>query len=70
MKAAAPIISSTTNGAFLGSCLIHCESLDDKHWSEVKVGGQTARETFANWYFKQTGEIKEIDCKYPCNTSC
>ncbi|XP_019857266.1 PREDICTED: uncharacterized protein LOC109585584 isoform X1 [Amphimedon queenslandica] len=42
------IINSTTNGAFLDSCFAHCQSLSSRGWNEVKVGGQSAAETFAN----------------------
>jgi hypothetical protein len=70
-SAAQPIMSSSTNGAFLDSCFKHCQSLSDASWNGIKVGGQTAAETFGNWYYQRTaGEGKEIDCDYPCNTSC
>jgi hypothetical protein len=70
-SAAQPIMSSSTNGAFLDSCFKHCQSLSDASWNGIKVGGQTAAETFGNWYYQRTaGKGKEIDCAYPCNTSC
>ena len=63
-------MDSQTNGAFFDSCLEHCQSLSDHTWNQIKVGGQTAAKTFGNWYFKRSGSTKEIDCAYPCNTSC
>ena len=70
LKASQEIVNSTINGAFLDSCFAHCQSLDNHGWSGVKIGGQTASQTFANWYFGEPGG-KEIDnCPYPCNESC
>lgn len=63
-------VQSPSTGLFLDSCLTHCQSLSDRSWASIKVKGQTARETFANWYFERTGGTKEVDCAYPCNTSC
>ena len=64
-------MNSTSNGAFLDSCLAHCQSLDNHSWNKVKIGGQSAAQTFANWYFGETGgKVKEMDCPYPCNDSC
>ena len=63
-------IAAQTNGVFLDSCLIHCQSLSSKSWDSYKVKGQTIRETFADWYFNRTGEYKEVDCAYPCNLTC
>jgi len=69
VAAAAPI-ASQSNGAFLDSCLTHCQSLNSHSWDNYKVKGQTMRETFADWYFNRSGEDKEVDCAYPCNLSC
>ena len=69
-EAAYPVITSESNGAFLDSCLTHCQSLSDKSWNLIEVGGQSARKTFSNWYFKTSGMSKEVDCPYPCNKSC
>ena len=68
MKSAQQIIDSKQNGAFLDSCLVHCQSRDDLYWSQVSVAKQTAVETFGIWYFQRDGKTKEVDCAYPCNT--
>ena len=70
LKAAAPAIESQTNGVFIDSCLEHCQSLAAHSWAQISVGGESARETFANWYFKRGGAAKEVDCAYPCNPTC
>ena len=58
-------------GYFFDSCLRHCQSTDDTWFSSVRVDGQLARETFANWYYGRSGETKVMDCEeYPCNDSC
>ena len=69
LSAAGPAINSKTNGVFIDSCLVHCQSLNDHSWAQVKVGGQTAIETFSNWY-SNNGIAKEVDCAYPCNDTC
>ncbi|XP_011405404.1 PREDICTED: pectin acetylesterase 5-like [Amphimedon queenslandica] len=68
--AAAPVISSSTNGAFLNSCLKHCQSMSSYGWNGRLVKGQTAAATFSNWYFKKEGLKNVVDCPYPCNKSC
>ena len=71
LSAVAPVTESKTNGMFVDSCLVHCQSLTAHSWSKVKVGGKTAVETFSSWYFNDGGKIKQVDCdKYPCNPTC
>ena len=57
-------------GLFFDSCIRHCQSIDDSWFRTVRVDGQLARETFANWYFGRSGKTKVVDCEYPCNDSC
>ena len=57
MSQAKPILESNSTGLFLDSCLIHCQTLTDEPWSKYGVGGQTMRDTFADWYFdRPSGE--------------
>ena len=72
LAAAAPAINSITNGVFIDSCLKHTQSHDAHSWSQIKVKGQTALETFSSWYFGNGGGAsKVVDCDtYPCNPTC
>ncbi|XP_011408782.2 PREDICTED: pectin acetylesterase 5-like [Amphimedon queenslandica] len=69
-KASEPIFSSAKDGAFLDSCLIHCQALISIPWRDFFVKGQSASTTFSNWYFNRDGLKSVKDCKYPCNKSC
>lgn len=66
-----PALGSSSAGIFADSCLIHCQTLEDKPWATYTVGNQTMRETFEDWYFKQSSaKYKEVDCPFPCNPTC
>ena len=62
-------MSRQSRGYFFDSCIVHCQSLDFS-WNKIRVNGQNAATTFANWYFDRTGVKEEVDCAYPCNKSC
>ena len=69
-KAAAPIINSKVNGAFLDSCVQHCQAVYFSRWY-ISIQGQTAATTFLNWYNNNNNGSKSlVDCHYPCNKSC
>ena len=68
LQALGPAIGAHSNGIFTDSCLVHCQSLDAP-WNTFKVNGQTAHDTFANWYFETGGQSQEVDKPYP-NESC
>ena len=70
LAALEPAVESTANGLFTDSCLYHCQSLENRSWSEIKVGGQNAHDTFSAWYLKGPGKGKEIDGEYPNNPTC
>ena len=54
-------------GVWIDSCLEHCQTLTDRQWTKILVSGQSAYDTFANWYFGRGGDSNVIDCAYPCN---
>jgi hypothetical protein len=41
----APALDSSA-GIFADSCLIHCQTLEDKPWATYAVGGKTMKEAF------------------------
>ena len=61
---------NSSAGIFVDSCLIHCQTLDDKPWSTYAVGGRTMRDAFQDWYFERSESIQTIDCPFPCNPTC
>ena len=72
MAAVSPVLQSSTNGAFIDSCLIHCQSLNRNSWTQFKVDNQTVEDTFYAWMTGNTTVYKSkvVDCAYPCNPSC
>ncbi|XP_065887895.1 uncharacterized protein [Dysidea avara] len=71
LVAAAPAITSKSNGVYIDSCQIHCQSLKEIPWSKFIVGGQTMRDTFNAWLTNSTAmKSKVVDCAYPCNPTC
>lgn len=72
LKAAGPVIQSPTNGAFIDSCLVHCQSLSTTSWTQFRVDNQTVGDTFYAWLTGSTDTYKPkaVDCAYPCNPTC
>ena len=72
IEAAGPAIQSPTNGVFIDSCVVHCQSLSANTWTQYKVDGQTMGETIYAWMTgnSTSHKSKEIDCAYPCNPTC
>eukprot|EP00118_Oscarella_pearsei_P024870 m.306977 g.306977 ORF g.306977 m.306977 type:complete len:383 (+) comp41795_c0_seq1:77-1225(+) len=70
LKALAPAIASPTNGLFTDACLVHCQSMSGTSWMKFMVDGQSAHDTFADWYFGSGGKPKVVDGPYPENESC
>ncbi|XP_065888035.1 uncharacterized protein [Dysidea avara] len=70
--AVSPVIQSPTNGAFIDSCVIHCQSLSTTSWTQFKVDNQTVGDTFYAWMTGNTAMYKSkvVDCAYPCNPTC
>ena len=66
-----PAIQSPTNGVFIDSCVMHCQTLTTGAWTETIVGEQNIRDTFYYWLTNNTAHsFKEVDCDYPCNPTC
>uniref|UniRef100_A0A452XN20 Pectin acetylesterase n=3 Tax=Aegilops tauschii subsp. strangulata TaxID=200361 RepID=A0A452XN20_AEGTS len=59
-------------GIFIDSCFIHCQTLNSVTWhspSSPRVNNKTMAEAVGDWFFDRR-EVKELDCKYPCNPTC
>ena len=70
MTAAEPVIKAQKSGVFIDSCLYECQSLSTYTWTQIKVGGKTAKDSFVEWY-KKDMKTKLVDCSsFPCNPTC
>lgn len=68
-----PVISSPpTNGYFIDSCYVHCQTFqDDRVWSRNAINGRSIADTFGDWYFKRRSDTRVKDCTdFPCNPTC
>ncbi|CAO1942593.1 unnamed protein product [Urochloa humidicola] len=60
-------------GLFIDSCFIHCQTQSSSSWhspTSPRLGNKTIAEIVGDWYFGRRREVKQIDCKYPCNPTC
>lgn len=66
-----PVLSSSpSNGYFLDSCYIHCQSLEDP-WNQYAINGRTIAQAFGDWYFERSDNTRLKDCdSFPCNPTC
>ena len=73
------VINTSSSGLFAHSCLVHCHTLDNDIWNDIKVDGVTAPKAFVDWYNDDSigssdQKHKYIDCALnsnePCNPTC
>ncbi|OIV91437.1 hypothetical protein TanjilG_02055 [Lupinus angustifolius] len=65
-------IYSGRGGMFINSCFAHCQSESNDTWfadDSPRVNNKTIAEAVGDWYFSRN-RSKEIDCAYPCDTTC
>ncbi|KAK2983520.1 hypothetical protein RJ640_023054 [Escallonia rubra] len=63
---------SRTGGLFINSCFAHCQSESQDTWFAVdspRMHNKTIAEAVGDWYFGRRVS-KEIDCAYPCDSTC
>jgi hypothetical protein len=63
---------SNKNGLFINSCFAHCQSERQDTWfanDSPRFGNKRVAEAVGGWYFDREA-IKNIDCPYPCDTTC
>ncbi|CAN6300202.1 unnamed protein product [Urochloa humidicola] len=59
-------------GMFINSCFAHCQSELQDTWfapDSPMIHDKKIAEVIGNWYFER-GAAKEIDCAYPCDSTC
>lgn len=64
--------NSTSGGMFINSCYAHCQTEMQDLWhspNSPRLYSKTIAETVADWFFNRT-VVKEIDCPYPCDSTC
>ncbi|KAJ1286601.1 hypothetical protein BS78_03G364900 [Paspalum vaginatum] len=60
-------------GLFIDSCFTHCQTPFNISWySQIspRLGNKSIAEAVGDWYFGRRQDVKQIDCKYPCNPTC
>ncbi|KAG6426516.1 hypothetical protein SASPL_110741 [Salvia splendens] len=65
-------MNSTSRGMFINSCFAHCQSESQDTWFALdspRVLNKTIAQAVGDWYFSRRIS-KEIDCAYPCDSSC
>ncbi|CAL4923714.1 unnamed protein product [Urochloa decumbens] len=59
-------------GMFINSCFAHCQSELQDTWfapDSPMIHDKKIAEVIGDWYFER-GAAKEIDCAYPCDSTC
>ncbi|EEE51363.1 hypothetical protein OsJ_32380 [Oryza sativa Japonica Group] len=59
-------------GMFINSCFAHCQSELQETWlapNSPRLHNKTIAELVGEWYFERGPGI-EIDCAYPCDSTC
>lgn len=63
---------SSRGGMFINSCFAHCQSESQDTWfadDSPTIDNKTIAEAVGDWYFSRRN-TKEIDCAYPCDSTC
>ncbi|KAK0594818.1 hypothetical protein LWI29_000841 [Acer saccharum] len=63
---------SRLDGMFVNSCFAHCQSESQDTWladDSPRIHDKTIAEAVGDWYYSRR-VTKEIDCPYPCDSSC
>ncbi|XP_057473509.1 pectin acetylesterase 9-like [Actinidia eriantha] len=63
---------SRRGGMFINSCFAHCQSESQDTWfapNSPRIHNKTIAEAVGDWYFGRR-VTKEIDCEYPCDSTC
>lgn len=64
---------SGRGGMYINSCFAHCQSESQDTWFGVdspRIHNKTIAEAVGDWYFSRRITNKEVDCAYPCDTTC
>lgn len=59
-------------GMFINSCFAHCQSELHDTWfapNSPSIHNKKIAEVVGDWYFERD-DAKEIDCAYPCDSTC
>ncbi|KAK0597713.1 hypothetical protein LWI29_027924 [Acer saccharum] len=65
-------LHSRLDGMFVNSCFAHCQSESQDTWfadDSPRIHDKTIAEAVGDWYYNRR-VTKEIDCPYPCDSSC
>lgn len=72
LTALKPFEGEPEMGMFINSCFAHCQSELQDTWfapNSPTLDNETIAELVGDWYFER-GAAQEIDCAYPCDSTC
>ncbi|KAI5437698.1 pectin acetylesterase 8 [Lathyrus oleraceus] len=72
LKALSVIGNSPSNGEFIDSCYLHCQTELQELWQwsdSPSLANTTIAKAVADW-FHDRKPFHQIDCPYPCNPTC
>ncbi|GAU46004.1 hypothetical protein TSUD_187490 [Trifolium subterraneum] len=72
LEALSPISNSSSNGMFIDSCYVHCQTEPQDTWftrDSPMVDNKTVAKAVGDWFYERDPS-REIDCTYPCNPTC
>ncbi|KAK7360561.1 hypothetical protein VNO77_02567 [Canavalia gladiata] len=72
IKALSMVGNSTSNGMFIDSCYIHCQTEIQNIWFQndsPKLANTSIAKAVGDWFYDRS-TFNHIDCSYPCNPTC
>ncbi|KAJ3673827.1 hypothetical protein LUZ60_005819 [Juncus effusus] len=72
VKAIDEMGKSISRGLFINSCFCHCQSESQETWLASRspmLANTRIANAVGDWYFDRS-QFKEIDCPYPCDSTC
>lgn len=72
LRALNEVGNSSSNGMFIDSCYVHCQTEKQETWfgtNSPLLANKTIAKAVVDWFYERS-PFHQIDCAYPCNPSC
>ncbi|VAI22464.1 unnamed protein product [Triticum turgidum subsp. durum] len=72
LMALKPFEGESKVGMFINSCFSHCQSESQDTWfapNSPRLHDKTIAKLVGDWFFER-GAAQEVDCPYPCDSTC
>ncbi|XP_057421632.1 pectin acetylesterase 8-like [Lotus japonicus] len=72
INALSVIGNSPSNGMFIDSCYVHCQTEAQETWltsDSPQISNTTLAKAVGDWFYERS-TFQKIDCSYPCNPTC